>query len=274
MYVSKLYDVIVCGGVEIRGLQASAIPRKKPAGDPVLEEYTFIPHFDRASVSLRDIARLSTHISFENSSGIKVKTIELIEENDKVSFSDLLSPWISEALGDMPLIQAEVGIYGAKVKFEDGTTLPQNITTGDVKKVTADSNALLAVGHNLLANNRSENLSLLLEALKKGGFILSRETKDLKDVENLARAKGLDVLLEKTSGKELFVLMKKLVKVPEKTSIVRVSNQKFDWVETMKKTLSAEIEKETSGSTRIVFVGQGDFENGRYINSNLTYVFL
>lgn len=248
--------------MEIRGLQASAIPRKKPAGDPVLEEYKFIPHFDRSNVSLPEVARLSTHISFENSSGIKVKTIELIEEDDKVSFNDLLSPWVSEALGDMPLIQADVGIYGTNLKFEDGTTIPPSITTGDIKKVAVDSNALLAVGHNLLTSKRLENLTLLLQALKEGGFILSRENKDLKDVENLAVAKGLDVLLEKTSGKELFVLMRKLVKVPEKSLVVHVNNQKFDWVETMKKTLSTEVEKESAGSTRILFVGQGDFENG------------
>lgn len=34
--------MIKSGGVEIRGLKASAIPRKKPLGEPVLEKYKFI----------------------------------------------------------------------------------------------------------------------------------------------------------------------------------------------------------------------------------------
>lgn len=39
-----LQGVIRAGGVEICGLKASAIARKKPAGEPVLEKHVFVPN--------------------------------------------------------------------------------------------------------------------------------------------------------------------------------------------------------------------------------------
>lgn len=37
-------ELIQSGGVEIRGLFASVISKRKPLADPVLEKYTFIPN--------------------------------------------------------------------------------------------------------------------------------------------------------------------------------------------------------------------------------------
>lgn len=36
--------IIKSGGVEVRGLKASAIPRRKQLGEPVLEKYQFVPY--------------------------------------------------------------------------------------------------------------------------------------------------------------------------------------------------------------------------------------
>lgn len=44
VYVYKEIDLISCGGIEVRNLRASAITRKKPLGEPVLEKFQFIPH--------------------------------------------------------------------------------------------------------------------------------------------------------------------------------------------------------------------------------------
>jgi len=37
-------DLIQSGGVEIRGLHANVIAKRKPLADPVLEKYTFVPN--------------------------------------------------------------------------------------------------------------------------------------------------------------------------------------------------------------------------------------
>lgn len=44
VYVYKEVDLISSGGIEVRNLRASAIARKKPLGEPVLEKFQFIPH--------------------------------------------------------------------------------------------------------------------------------------------------------------------------------------------------------------------------------------
>lgn len=44
--VYKEIELIKSGGVEIRGLKASAISRRKPLGEPVLEKYLFYPQED------------------------------------------------------------------------------------------------------------------------------------------------------------------------------------------------------------------------------------
>ncbi|OXU23005.1 hypothetical protein TSAR_015483 [Trichomalopsis sarcophagae] len=269
VYVNKTLDVIVSGGVEIRGLKASAISRRKPAGEPVLEEYKFIANIDRAETSMRDAIRMVTHFGLENHLGIKVKTVELIEESDRVEVDQLVSNLIADALGDMPLIQADINIIGNELVYEEGE-IPANITVGDVKKFGADTNAVLAVGHKVLTPERAANLDVLSTAVEEGGFILSRESleTDSKQMDQYALSKGLCVLLEKKVGNELLVLLRKRPKQVRKTLVINISNDRFDWVDEMKKIMKEELEKDNPGNTRIVYVSQGDFENGLvgYIN--------
>ncbi|XP_023313670.1 fatty acid synthase-like [Trichogramma pretiosum] len=260
--VNKTLNLISAGGVEIRGLKASAISRRKPAGEPVLEKYQFIAHRDRAETSLRDLARIATHIGLENHMGIKVRTLELVEESDKVPVEELLSPHLAEALGDMPLIQADVNLAGNNLEIEDGA-LPANVVVTEPKKIVGESNALLAVGHRLL--ERAENLNLLLEGLKEGGFLLTREDAaavDSKRAEEWAQASNLHLIAEKRSGSHVYVLLRKKEKMYKKTIVINVSNDKFDWVDEMKKIMTEEIEKETASQLRIVFVSEGNFESG------------
>lgn len=211
---------------------------------------------------LREISRLSTHISLENHRGIKVKTIEFIDEADQVSLDDLISPWIFESLGDMPLIQADVNIISKKYKSKD-EELPANLQVLDPKKLNGDNNALLVVGHQLLSNDRVGNLSLLLSEVKQGGFLLSREKiEDSENVEHLAQIKGLHVILEKKCGKEMFILLRKQEKLKDRVLVINVNNENFNWVDEMRETMSEELKKETGESTRVIFVGQGEFDNG------------
>lgn len=246
----------------MRGLKASAIARRKPAWEPVLEEYKFVANTDEAEVTLREIVRLSTHISLENHLGIKIKTLELVEEADEVPVEEVLSPLISESLGDLPLIQADINVIGNKTLFEEDA-LPQNISVIDRKNIGTDTNALLAAGHKLLTPDRTENLSLLLGALEGGGFLLSREGADqAKNIEKYAQDKGLNVILVKKSGNSLLVLLRKKIKSPRKTVVIHVSNGQFNWVDEMRKTMTEELEKGDAGTLRIIYVSEGDFENG------------
>lgn len=264
VFVDKLFNVISCAGVEIRGLKASAIARRKPAGEPVLEEYKFVAHHDRGELSLRDVARLVTNLALENQIGIKVKTLEIVEDVDNLAFERLLSPMFAESLGDIPLIQVDAAIVASKTFLESGS-LPSNVSSLDSKKITKDTAALIAVGHRLLSDDRKNNLNLLLQGLKDGGFLLSRESnKDLGDLTMAARDNGLHLIMEKKSNDEQLILFRKIEKLSDNVSVVHVDNESFDWIDEMKQTLSKELEKKSGTASRVLFVGEGDYENGTY----------
>ena len=252
--------------MELRGLKASAITRKKPSGEPVLEEYRFVPYQDKVETSLPEIAKLVAEISLENQLGIKVKTIEFIEEADEVPINALLSPLLSASFGDEPLVQADINIVCENVKLKDTSDLPANVVVADLKKVNSDANALLVVGHRLLSKSREANLNLLLSALKGDGFLLTREViSELGNIETTVQEKRLHIILEKKYKNEAFILLRKFESLPKNISVIVVKNDSFNWVEDMRKVMSEELEKETSEPTRILFVGQGEFENGELI---------
>nr|XP_012224527.1 PREDICTED: fatty acid synthase-like [Linepithema humile] len=82
--VYKEIDVIKSGGIEIRGLKTISISRRKPIGDPVIEEHKFIAHQDCADISLNEAIRISTQLALEDHQIIKATAIELVENTDNV----------------------------------------------------------------------------------------------------------------------------------------------------------------------------------------------
>ncbi|XP_067214186.1 fatty acid synthase-like [Linepithema humile] len=92
---------LVSGGVEIRGIKATSIFRRKLAEESVLKEYRFIAHRDRAEVSLQEAVMLSTHLSLEYHQVIKVNIIELIKDDDNVETDEIASPLFIDILGDL-----------------------------------------------------------------------------------------------------------------------------------------------------------------------------
>lgn len=50
VYVYNYLEMIKAGGVQIEGLKASVIARRKPLGEPVLEKYQFFPHITTQQV--------------------------------------------------------------------------------------------------------------------------------------------------------------------------------------------------------------------------------
>jgi fatty acid synthase len=218
---------------------------------------------DEAAISLADIAKLVIHISLENNLLIKVKTVELVEETDAVTADDLLSPLIAKCLNDFPLIQEDISIINTNTKL-NLDDLSQNILVANSKSTNTNSNVLVAMGHRLLTKSRMENLNLLVQTLKIGGFVITREVEaNPSNIQAIAEGRQLDIIMAKKYKNEVFLLLKKRIEIISKISVVHVTNDKFKWIEDMRKIMTEELEKENHSSTRILFVGQGDFENGK-----------
>lgn len=255
VHVYKMWNTIISGGVEIRGAIATAIPRRLPPGDPILEEYKFVAHRDCAQVSLQEAIRLSTHIALECQQSIHIKTVELIDSSDNVTIQqELASPIIAEVLGDLPLIQANIMLSAPSNKFD---VLSPNITSVDLKKLSNDENISLIVGFELLTRNKSNQLQQILPKLRHGGFVLTRE-KSFKP-ENLSTLPkyDLDIVMEKSTHKENIILLKKKEQLARKTEIIYVNNQEFSWLEKLNSIM--DVENESSDNMRIILIEVGDF---------------
>ncbi|XP_011313294.1 fatty acid synthase [Fopius arisanus] len=261
VYVSRKHDTITSGGIQIRGLQASSISRRKPAGEPVLETYRFIPHRDLGSeISFKDAIRLAVHLSLENHLNIKVKTLEFLEKGEKYSSEDLFSVNIAEILADLPMIQSDVNIVTAENPFEEDS--PQNINVIEPKKLSSDTNTLLLVARDFLSPKKSATLTHYLSTLKDGGFILSLESSSPEDIDLSLKKYSLHLISERTVTGSRLVLLRKMEKIPRKSVLIYVSNKEFTWLDNLKAVLQAETERELSGASRILLISDKTFENG------------
>jgi fatty acid synthase, animal type len=114
--VYKNHLVLQAGGVEVRGLQASVIARRKPTSDPLLETYETIPYRPMHVLSDSSALRICTHIALENIHGTsKFKVAEWvppIEGNPNC----LLSLKLPHIFGDLPVISVSCNSRPQNVK--------------------------------------------------------------------------------------------------------------------------------------------------------------
>lgn len=130
-------DAIISGGIEIRGAKATVISRRKLIQNPVIEEYIFVAHHDRAKISLSEAIQISAQLVLEDHQikvkAIKVKAIELVEDIDNITLEQLSSVLLIEAFSNMPLIQADITLLSSLNRFNP-VELPHNVIIADLNK--------------------------------------------------------------------------------------------------------------------------------------------
>ncbi|KAL0266678.1 UNVERIFIED_CONTAM: hypothetical protein PYX00_009160 [Menopon gallinae] len=254
VYVYKDVNMICSGGIEIRNLRASQIPRRKPLGDPVLEKYLFVPHIvpanEKQELDLLETIRLCVHLALENVQGVKVKVTEVGDET-VLPESIFVSPYVASILGDLPLIQAEIILLAAS-NNEKAKELGPGIIIED-KKLTADQSNLIFVGSNVLG--RTELLQQSLGAIKTDGFLLVRESPTAQlplDAFHVWVDRIVDgeriLLLRKKSGTPAVQTTLEVVKISEKDG--------FNWLEPLKAHI-----KNTDVQT-VILVAEKEMRNG------------
>ncbi|KYN01673.1 PREDICTED: fatty acid synthase-like [Cyphomyrmex costatus] len=249
-------DTIRAGGIEIRGLTATQISRRRFVQDAVIEEYKFVAHYDRAKISLNEVIRLSAQLVLEDYQINKMETAELVEDVDDVEIQSLSSSLLVEAFRDMPLIQTNVTILTSSNRFKP-EDLPPNFTIKDFKKSSFSDKTLIVAGYNLLTKYAS--LKRLLSFLREGCYLLTREKHDIADYKNDLQQYELNVILEKRTDTELIVLLKKKVFIRERI-VVHISNDNFNWLKDLKPLVSDE--NKLNKNSRIIIVGERNFECG------------
>jgi len=254
--IYKQIDTIIAGGIDIRGLRATQISRRKLDQDVVTEEHTFVGHRDRAKISLNNAIRISAQLALEDHQVIKVKAIELVEDCDDVALEYLSSSLLIEAFDDTPMIQTNITLLTSPNRFNPAD-LSQNISIEDLTKPFIDDKVLIVSGFNLLTKRRS--LQRLLPFLREGGYVLTRDKCDVIDGNTYLQQYDLNVILEKRTDKEMIILLKKKVLIKQK-NVVYIKNDNFNWLEDLKLLMSDE--KKLDQNSRIIIVGERDFECG------------
>ncbi|XP_047362256.1 fatty acid synthase-like [Vespa velutina] len=252
-------NVIVTEGVEIHNIRASEIARKKPVSDPIIEEHKFIAYRDRREMSLREILTLSMHITLENIPMTKVKTIELIEDNDNIPTKKLVSPLLRDILANLPLIQASIKLYAPPKKFDEEDNILKNVEILESKEVRTDDIAVLAVGCRLLNNEKKDSLKQLLKSTKDGAFLLSREKENIPLDYSILKEFRLGIVLEKRTSEESWILLRKIEKISKNILFINVRSNEFNWLKEVQHVLANETQEDNK---RVILVEEGNFESG------------
>ncbi|XP_072763054.1 fatty acid synthase-like [Anoplolepis gracilipes] len=255
--IYKKINAIISSGIEIQGVSVTAISHRKLIQDPIIEEHIFVAHYDHAKISLSEAIRISAQLVLEDHQTIKVTAIELVEAVDNVMLEELSSLLLTETFKNMPQIQANITLLTLPNRF-NSVKLPQNVTIADLNKPYIDDKALIAVGFNLLTKQQN-SLERLLPFIREGGYLLTREKSNIINYEKYMRQYELNVILEKRTKTEVIVLLKKKVQIKKRT-VVYINNDNFNWLEELK--LLVNDETQLDKDSRIIIVGEGDFECG------------
>ncbi|CAK9800538.1 Fatty acid synthase [Anthophora quadrimaculata] len=261
VFMYKDYGTIKSGGIEIHGLKSSAIHSRKLLSVPILEEYKFVAHRDRAQTSLEEMIILSTHLALESHTVTNPKILELINPDDKIPLGETLTPTFLKVLGDLPMIRVNM-LLSAETERSEKLSLPDTVTIIESNKLPEDGSVFIAVAYDIWLNKKQDTLKKLLLAIEDHGFILLRETVVDKEALSYFQSCGLNIVLEKSYNDQTLLLLKKEEKPPQRTEVVYVKNNEFSWVEKVKQILKSAQDKKSNDTVRLVLVAEGDMENG------------
>uniref|UniRef100_A0A182RRM2 Uncharacterized protein n=1 Tax=Anopheles funestus TaxID=62324 RepID=A0A182RRM2_ANOFN len=155
-------NLLQCGAIEIRGLNASTIARRLPPGVPVLESYKFQPYYPQNTVQPATAVSTIVQTILENQATILFSVTEIHSKT-----RDPIISLFGDAIGDLPLVKAHLTLLS--------TAKPEpipNVTISE-DKLMKQRNVLLLICENLF--NDDEFISDAINSLSDQGFILLRE---------------------------------------------------------------------------------------------------
>lgn len=221
VYVYPKLGIVKSAGIELHGLKANTISKRKEKKVPVLEKYEFVPNHT-SPPDLENSVRVNLQIVLENQAAIKFKVLEIVD--DDLPKLDLLSPIVIKALGDQPLIKTDASILSNE-PIED-----ISIPILPTKSLSSEKDCNLIIGTNLFS--RPTALQEIFKALKSKGFILTREstTFDLSQIN----PKLINVLTLHNTGNEQLILFNNTNFMPKNVEVIDVDDHKdFQWLEKM-----------------------------------------
>ncbi|KAH8379368.1 hypothetical protein KR009_004445 [Drosophila setifemur] len=231
VYVDHKYDRIVAGGIELVGLHASPVQRRRPPGIPVLEKYLFLPFSNAPPLSLENAARTCVQLALENNPVLKMKLVEVDSDGKKTVLNEFL-----ESIEDLPVITGDFMLLTSQ-KLEDIPNV--HIENGNL---STQSNCHFVISGGFDGERNEDVIETAKKVLVDNGYLIVREKPDF----NCGKLETLDqfrviTIIPIDNNEEIFVLLQK---VPNKLQIqpvvvkVSESDGTFEWITSIQTAIS------------------------------------
>lgn len=249
--VYKNIRLIKSGGIEIKGLKARIIPRRKIPADPVLERYDFIPYsITDEEISANDVIGICTQIMIENTLSIKLKVLEVFDK-----FYTLLAPIMVETISNLPMIQGQI------IVLSDEELEPDTGYTIEKRSLCDNDSASLVI----IPVTEKTTEQVFMDAMKsvsEGGFVIWRESIHTSNGHNSScselKPAKLSLIFEAYCQNEKISMFKKVPGEFTEPIIVKVNDNNLSWLPGLQETLQNRKQKNLS----VLLVSQGNAESG------------
>ncbi|XP_036342897.1 fatty acid synthase-like [Rhagoletis pomonella] len=230
VYVEPKYDRIVAGGIELIGLHASPVQRRKSPGIPVLEKYEFTPHFTTRAFSTTNAVRMCVQLALENSPSIKMKVVEIGANG----YKPIISKFV-EGLEDLPLVTGDFLFFTDQKNDEiPGVHI-------ETAKFTNQTNCNFIIANNLSKENNYSLVNAAYKSLLENGYLISKEKAPLA-LESLKIFENFNLIADMAlvSEERILLLQKVVKKLTLEPVVLKVSEEdiEFEWITQVQTALS------------------------------------
>lgn len=259
VYMYRNISVIKSGGIELRGMKASLAPRRQQAQSaPKLEKYQFVPFENSVPLSENQDKAKSQALTvllqtvLENSSGaLKLKIAEVASGRPVES---VLAPNLKDILEREPMLSVDASIVtSAPIDTSSLDNSGIKVVQKDVTSNPIDQNLHLVVLVDAITHDKISLIGNAASSLKDGGFVLLEEPKGALNASKLTST-GLTVVSTQVTSTKIYALLRKPVQVSPDSTTIQISENNFDWVESVKDAMK---KSETDGSKIYLYV-QGE----------------
>lgn len=226
----KVLDVLIdsnlkvmqSGGIEIWGLDASFVNRRRSPNEPVLEVYSFVPHFPTPTLSKLDMAKFSTELLLQNVPTLRPIVIE-IDANDG---KEPISEFIVQALDNFPLIVPDVTyLTEREVELKDVTVKADNLEVYSKISFLIKSNIVFDKAF----------FADAVEKLDASGLVLSRENEKLDSFEVHESFKFIACITLDNEWIYVLQRIKNKIEIIRKAIKIPAQIDDFKWLEDIKR---------------------------------------
>ncbi|XP_063548210.1 fatty acid synthase-like [Cydia strobilella] len=233
--VRRDIDIVVAGGVELRGVKYSLSPRcVNVASTPHLDKYVFIP-FERVCTNTSEESYVAATLllALENCSVQKLKVAELALNRPAAT---LLLPYAKKVLETEPrvLVDGTVVAGAAAAQYSDAMAL-QGV---QVSNQEVESDGFRTDWHVILATDLlTHRPGSLTAAAAAASFIVLDEpalASDQPAVQSMLEKAGLTLISRARTASREYLLLRRPAAVPATKIVIEARDDDFSWVDNLK----------------------------------------